>query len=85
MTQLRGETYAAVICTHSGEVVRRALYKIHRKAIKFPDSQIVLHWICNNEKSLELWVRNRIAESAHLLSPPSSGNETPTLDGTHLA
>ena len=61
-TQPRGELYAAFINTHSGEVVRRALYKIHRNTIKFTDSQIVLHWISNMEKSLELWVRNRIIE-----------------------
>ena len=62
MTQPRAELYAAVINTHSGEVVRRSLVKIHKKAIKFTDSQIVLYWITNKEKSLELWVRNRIIE-----------------------
>ena len=62
MSQPRAELYAALLNAHSGEVVRRALVKAHKKAIKFTDSQIVLHWITNKEKSLELWVRNRIVE-----------------------
>ena len=71
MTQPRGELYAAVINTHAGEVVRRSLRKIHQKAIKFTDSQIVLHWICNLEKSLELWIRNRIIEIQRFTHPAS--------------
>ena len=62
MTQPRAELYAALVNAHSGEVVRRSLVKTHKKAVKFTDSQIVLYWITNIEKSLELWVRNRIIE-----------------------
>ena len=62
MTQPRGELFAGVLNAHTGEVVRRALSKIHRKSIKFTDSQIVLFWISNTEKTLELWNRNRVVE-----------------------
>ncbi len=62
MTQPRGELFAAVLNAHTGEVVRRALSKIHKKSIKFTDSQIVLFWITNMEKTLELWNRNRVVE-----------------------
>ena len=62
MTQPRGELFAALLNAHTGEVVRRALSKIHKKSIKFTDSQIVLFWLTNVEKTLELWNRNRVVE-----------------------
>ena len=62
MSQPRAELYAAVVNTHSGEVVNRALYKNHQKSIKFTDSQIVLHWISNDACVLKQWVRNRCIE-----------------------
>ena len=67
MTQPRAELYAAVLNAHSGEVVRRALSKIHSHSIKFTDSQITLFWLTNMEKSLELWVRNRVVEAQRLV------------------
>ena len=69
MTQPRAELFAALINTHCGEVVRRSLEKTHRKAIKFTDSQITLHWICSIEKSLELWIRNRVVEIQRFTNP----------------
>jgi len=57
----RAELYAAVLNTHTGEVVRRAFKQSHI-AHKFTDSQIVLHWICNENRPLKQWVRNRIIE-----------------------
>ena len=42
MTQPRAETYAALINTHTGEIVRRAFGQNHTNAFKFTDSQIVL-------------------------------------------
>ena len=57
----RAELYAAVLNTHTGEVVRRAFKQSHT-AYKFTDSQIVLHWICNENRPLKQWVRNRIIE-----------------------
>ena len=61
-TQPRAELTAAVLNCHTGEVVRRAFGKLHKKCIKLTDSQIVLHWISNNEKALKQWVRNRVIE-----------------------
>ena len=62
MTQPRAELYAALVNTHSGEVVRRALGNLHQHALKFTDSQIVLYWICKNDQLLKEWVHNRIIE-----------------------
>ena len=42
MTQPRAETYAALINTHTEEIVRRAFGQNHTNAFKFTDSQIVL-------------------------------------------
>ena len=61
-TQPRRELTAAIMCVHTGEVVRRALSKFHKSSIKFTDSQIVLHWICNSEIPLRQYVRDRIIE-----------------------
>lgn len=58
----RGELTAAGLCAHSGEVVRRSFYKIHTTSIKLTDSQIVLHWITNEDKPLKQWTRSRVIE-----------------------
>ena len=55
----RAELMAALINTHSGEVVRRSFGKLHKSSIKLTDSQIAFHWINNDEKLLKEWVRNR--------------------------
>ena len=62
MTQPRAELYAALVNTHSGEVVRRALGDYHQHALKFTDSQIVLYWIAKNDQILKEWARNRVIE-----------------------
>ena len=62
MSMPRAELYAAVINTHSSEIVKRSLRKWHQSSIKFTDSQIVLHWLDNDEKPLKTWVRNRVNE-----------------------
>ncbi|XP_057290790.1 uncharacterized protein LOC130613467 [Hydractinia symbiolongicarpus] len=62
-TQPRTELYAAVINTHTGETVRRALKEWDQSSIKFTDIQIVLHWIENEEKPLKQYVRNRVVET----------------------
>ena len=62
MTQPRAELYAALLNTHSGEVVRKALHKIHTGHMKFSDSQIALHWIKSEDRPLKQWVRNRTIE-----------------------
>ena len=61
-TQPRAELYAALINAHTGEVVKRAFGEHHKSALKFTDSQIVLHWISNENRPLKQWVRNRIIE-----------------------
>ena len=48
---------------HSGKIVSRAFYKYHRHSHKFTDSQIVLHWLNNEERQLKMWVRNRVIEA----------------------
>ena len=62
LSQPRAELYAAVLCTHTGEIARRAFYKHHQKGYKFTDSQITLHWISNEERPPKQWVRNRVLE-----------------------
>ena len=62
MTQPRAEMYAAVVNTHCGEIVRRALVKYHKQSVKFTDSQIVLHWISNDSRAHKQWLRNRTIE-----------------------
>ena len=60
--QSRGELCAALINSHTGETVRRSISKWHKSSIKLTDSQIVLHWIDNEEKPLKQWVRNRVVD-----------------------
>lgn len=62
LTQPRAELYAALINCHTGEIVRRSISKWHRSSIKLTDSQIVLHWIDNDETPLKKWVRSRVIE-----------------------
>ena len=61
-TQPRAELIAAMLNAHTGEVVRRAFGKFHKKTVKVGDSQIVLHWIYNHHKALKQWVRTRVIE-----------------------
>ena len=62
LTLPRAELYAALVNTHSSEVVKRALATNHSQTFYFTDSQIVLHWISNGDRVLKTWVRNRIIE-----------------------
>ncbi len=61
-TQPRAELIAAMLNSHTGEVVKRSFGKYHNSSIKLGDNQIVLHWIYNNEKALKVWVRTRVIE-----------------------
>ena len=58
----RAELYAALINTHTSEIVKRSLGNLHKSSTKLTDSQIALHWISNDEKPLKQWVRNRVLE-----------------------
>lgn len=69
MSQPRAELYAALLNSHTGEIVRRSFYNWHKSAIKVTDSQIVLHWISNEDKPLKQWTRNRIIEIRRFTSP----------------
>ena len=53
ITQPRAELVAASLNTHTGEVVKRALSKFHKSALKLTDSQIVINWISNKELKLK--------------------------------
>ena len=61
-TQPRAEMVAALLNTHTGEVVRRALSEYHKFSTKLTDSKIVLCWISNKDIPLKSWVRNRVVE-----------------------
>ena len=62
MTQPRAELTAALLGTHTAEVVRRSLGPKLKSSIKLTDSQIVLHWLNNLKLTHESWNRNRIIE-----------------------
>ena len=62
LSQPRAELFAALLNTHTGEVVRRSFQKRHQNSVRFSDSQIVLYWINNEDRPLKQWVRNRVAE-----------------------
>ena len=61
-SQPRAELFAALLNTHSGEVVRRSFGKYHASHPKLSDREIVLHWLKNDGKPLKQWVRNRVIE-----------------------
>ena len=69
MTQPRAELYAALINTHTGEVVRREFGQYHTNAFKFTDTQVVLHRISNENRTLKQWVHNRIIEIKRFANP----------------
>ena len=56
------ELVPASLNTHTGEVVKRALRKFHKSALKLTDSQIVINWISNKELKLKQWVRSRVVD-----------------------
>ena len=60
MSVPKAELYAAMLNTHSGEVVRKACYNVHKEHLKISDSQIALHWIKSEDRPLKQWVRNRV-------------------------
>ena len=66
MTTPRGELFAALINTHTAEVLHKALKKHHKGATKFTDSQIVLFWISNDMRIMKTWLRNRVNEIRRL-------------------
>jgi len=59
-TQPRAELEAAILNTHTSEVVKRALKTKHNGSLKLTDSTIVLYWISNDEITLKPFVRNRV-------------------------
>ena len=62
LSQPRAELFAALLNTHTAEVVRRSLKNYVKYGIKLTDSQIVLHWLNNKDLPLKQWVRNRVNE-----------------------
>ena len=71
MSQPRAELYAALLNTHSGEVVKKAFQKYHQGHFKLTDSQIVLYWISNEERPLKQWIPNRVVEIRRFTTPES--------------
>eukprot|EP00111_Clytia_hemisphaerica_P018493 TCONS_00054730-protein len=68
-SQPRGELSAAVLNTHTGEVVKQALQSKHDGWTNLTDSQIVLHWIHNDEIKLKPFVHNRVIEVQRFTNP----------------
>ena len=61
-SQPRGELIAALLNTHTGEVVKRAFGVHHKSHLKISDSEIALYWITNDQKQLKSWVLNRVID-----------------------
>ena len=69
MSQPRAELFAATVCTHTGEVVKRACSRFHERHLKVTDSQVTLYWIHNSNKPLKQFVRNRVNEVRRFTDP----------------
>ena len=74
MSQPRAELFAATLNAHTGEIVKRSLQiadQTNRKSsVKHTDSQIVLHWLHNENKQLKQWNRNRVIEIHRFADKP---------------
>ena len=68
-SQPRAELIAAVLNTHTGEVIRKSFGSRFKSHVKLSDSQIVLHWLRNEDKPLKQWVRNRIIDIRRFTDP----------------
>ena len=66
LTVPRAELAAAILNANTGHVVRLSLGKMHKKAWKLTDSQVVLHWLNCTKSALKMWVRNRVVEISRL-------------------
>ena len=62
MSQCRAELFAATLNSYTGKIVKRSLQTYHKSSVKFTNSQIVLHWLHNENKQLKQWTRNRVIE-----------------------
>ena len=60
---------AALLNVYTAEVVKRVLGPLHKSDIKLSDSQVVLHWINNDDKPLKQWVRNRVIDIRRFANP----------------
>ena len=69
MTQPRAELFASTVCTHTGEIVKRACKRFHERHLKITDSQVTLYWIHNSNKPLKQFVRNRVNEVRRFTDP----------------
>ena len=68
-TQPRAELEAALLNSHTGEIIKRSLKSNYDGSLKLTDSTIVLHWISNDEIQLKQYVRNRISDIRRFTSP----------------
>ena len=50
LSRPRAELRAATMNAHTVEIVRRSFKSNHKGKLKLTDSQVVLHWISNNQK-----------------------------------
>ena len=51
--QFRMPMIAVIMNVHTSEVVSRSFGALHKSSIKLSDSQVILHWIHNEEKPLK--------------------------------
>ena len=46
----------------AAHVVKLSLGELRTDQIKLTDSQVVLHWVCSENRVLKQWVRNQVIE-----------------------
>ena len=56
LSQPRAKLLAATMNVQSRKIVRRSLQSSHKGKLKLTGSQVVLHWISNNQKLVKQWV-----------------------------
>ena len=61
-SQPKAEIFACGLNASSGHVVALSLGDLHRECVKLTDSQVALHWICNDTRVLKVGVRNQVIE-----------------------
>ena len=54
---------------HTGEIVRRSLQPNHMRKLKLTNSQVMLHWISNNQKPDKQWVWCRVVKILRFIEP----------------
>ena len=59
LSQPRSELLSPTMNIHTGHIVRWTLQENQKGKMKSRDSQVVLHWLSNDEKAVKQWVKSR--------------------------